>query len=243
MAGGSEKAFFTNIDKGSEVFHVQFNPKELKLDEKAIWKPSGEQQTQKPLLTYEKGQPGSMSMDLIFDSTDDGSNCYDSHVKKLRAFLCTTVTKEDKDGNEIKRPPYLRFTWGGFNFECVLESLTTQFMMFKPDGTPLRAKVTVGLKERRRGNMGGSGNSGVTLSAMGSMFSEADNVKTTQVQEGDTMSSVSQRSGGDMRDMSNANGVDDPMNPPVGDTMVVPADSQQADVLAAQNQSQPPQNW
>lgn len=242
-AGGSEKAFFTNVDKGSEVFHVQFNPKELKLDEKAIWKPSGEHQEERPLLTYEKGDPSSLSVELIFDSTDTGSNCYDSHVKKLRAFLTTTVEKTDAQGNKVKRPPYLRFTWGGFNFECVLETLGVQFLMFKPDGTPLRAKVTVGLKERERGRMGGSGNAGVKLSAMGSMFSGADNVKTTTVQQGDTMSSVADRSGGDVRDMSEANNVDDPMNPPVGQQMVVPADSQQAAVLGAQNKSEAPNNW
>ena len=53
--GGSEKAFFTNVDLGGEIFHVQFNPKELKLDEKAIWADSGEHQADRPLLTYEKG--------------------------------------------------------------------------------------------------------------------------------------------------------------------------------------------
>lgn len=242
MAAGSEKAFFTNIDEGG-VFYVQFNPQELKLDEKAIWKPSGEHQADKPLLTYEKGQPSTLTMELVVDSTDDGSNCYNSHVKKLRAFLSSTVEKTDAQGNEVKRPPFLRFTWGGFTFDCVLETLGVQFMMFKPDGTPIRAKVTVGLKERKRGNMGGSANGKVTLSAMGSMFSSADNVQTTTVQDGDTMSSVSQRSNADMRDMANANNVDDPMNPPVGQQMVVPNDSDQAAVLGAQNKQQAPSNW
>ncbi len=115
--------------------------------------------------------------------------------------------------------------------------------MFKPDGTPLRSKVSVGLKERTRGAMGGSKGSKVTLTAMGSMFSGADDVKTTTVQDGDTMSNVAQRSGGDMRQMSNANNVDDPMNPPVGDQMVVPANDDQADVIGAQNRSNPPNNW
>ena len=242
MAGGSEKAYITNIDQG-DTFHVQFNPKELKLDEKAIWKPSGEHQTDKPLLTYEKGQPSSLSMELIFDSTDDGSNCYDSHVKKLRALLCTTVNLTDAQGNDVSRPPYLRFQWSNFSFECVLESLGVQFLMFKPDGTPLRAKVTVGLKERKRSNLGGSSSGGVTLSAMGSMFSGADNVKTTTVQQGDTMSSVSQRSGGDMREMAEANNVDDPMNPPVGENLVVPANGDQAAVMGAQGRSEAPNNF
>ena len=39
------KAFFTNVDTGG-VFYAQFNPKEFKLDEKAIWKASDEHDEQ-----------------------------------------------------------------------------------------------------------------------------------------------------------------------------------------------------
>ena len=65
-SGGNEfgKAFFTNVDK-DKTFYVQFNPKEFKLDESAAWKPSDEHENDKPLLTYEKGNPTSVSMELI----------------------------------------------------------------------------------------------------------------------------------------------------------------------------------
>ncbi len=145
----SSKAFFTNVDTGS-VFFVQFNPKEFKLDEKAMWKASDEHEADKPLLTYEKGEPTVVGMDLLFDSTDDGSNVYQRFVVPLRDFLTSDVPVTDADGNETKRPPYCLFTWGSFNFECVVEKVSCVFLMFKPDGTPLRAKVSVGLKERNR---------------------------------------------------------------------------------------------
>ena len=87
MAGDAyDKAFFTNTDT-NEVFYVQFNPKEFKLDEKATWKASDEQEATKPLLTYEKGEPTTVSMDLAFDSTDTGANVYDDYVIPLRDFL------------------------------------------------------------------------------------------------------------------------------------------------------------
>ena len=56
MAGDAyNKAFFTNTDT-SEVFYVQFNPKEFKLDEKANWKASDERQEHAPLTL-----PGTLS--------------------------------------------------------------------------------------------------------------------------------------------------------------------------------------
>lgn len=241
MVGGSEKAFITNVDAGS-VFYVQFNPKELKLDEKAIWTDAGEQQADTPLLTYEKGQASTLNMDLVFDSTDDGSNCYDSHVKKLRAFLSTSVELTDDHGKKISRPPYLCFTWGTFNFDCVVESIGVQFLMFKPDGSPLRALVTLGLKQLEIRDMGGSAGSSVMLSAMGTMLSGGGDVSTTVVQQGETLSSIAARTGTDMRDLAAANGVDDPMNPEVGSTMVCPGNSDLAGVLEAQNMSTAPSN-
>jgi len=243
-SGGSEKAFFTNADLSSEVFYVQFNPKEFKLDEKAAWKDSGEHENARPLLTYEKGEPTKCGMELIFDTTDSGENCYEVHVKKLRAYLQTSVDVEDPEGDQAKRPPYLTFTWGAFNFDCVVESIATTFLMFKADGTPLRAKVTLGLKERQRGDLGGSGNTSVTLSALGTMFSGPPEAAVTRtIREGDTATSIAAEYNADARDVSAANGWSNPMEPPVGETAVIPGDPQLAQVLAQQQLAQQPGNW
>ena len=56
-------------------------------------------------------------------------------------------------------------------------------------------------------------------------------VSTYTVQDGDTLSSIEQKTGGDMRDIAEANQIEDPMNPPVGETVVVPSDAEQAAVL------------
>jgi LysM repeat protein len=247
-SGGSEKAFFTNAEKTSEVFYVQFNPKEFKLDDKAAWKDSPEHENTQPLLTYEKGDPTKVAMELYFDTTDaeEGKdNCYEVYVKKLRSFLQTTIEDKDKENNQTKRPPYLTFQWGkSFKFECVLESISTTFLMFKADGTPLRAKVSLALKERQKDDLGEATNSAVTLTAMGSMFSgSSDAAKTTTVQEGDTANSIAAKTGGDARDIAAANGWSDPANPPVGETAVIPADSELATVLAQMQLGSQEGNW
>lgn len=228
------KAFFTNVDTQS-VFYVQFNPKDFKLDEKANWKASDEHESDKPLLTYEKGEPTTVSMDLIFDSTDTGDNVYNTYVMPLRDFLTSDVNQTDQEGDKMTRPPYCKFTWGSFTFDCVVEKVSATFMMFKPDGTPLRAKVNVGLKERQRNVPGGS-DPQVMLTALGSMVSGSGTNATTYTSiDGDTTTSIAHRFGANPKDVALANNIDDPMDIRPGTRLVIPANSQLAQVLAKQS--------
>lgn len=242
-SGGSSKAFFTNVDAGG-TFHVQFNPKEFKLDEKASWKASDEHEHDKPLLTYEKGEPTTVSMDLIFDSSDTGSNVYDTYVKQLRSFLTSYIVITDPEGDVSKRPPYVTFTWGSFNFDCIVEKVGATFLMFKPDGTPIRAKVSIGLKERARPSFQTGTNQQLTLSAMGTMFTGgAGNSSTYTVQEGDTVTGIAAQTGSSANDIAVANNISDPMNPTPGQELVIPANSELAAVLAAQSLGDQAGNW
>jgi LysM repeat protein len=236
------KAFFTNVDTQS-VFYVQFNPKEFKLDEKANWKASDEQEAHKPLLTYEKGEPTTISMDLIFDSTDSGLNVYDTYVMPLRDFLTSDVDVTDKENDKATRPPFCKFTWGSFTFDCVVDKVSATFLMFKPDGTPLRAKVQLGLKERTRDVPGGS-DPQVMLTALGSMVSGSrTNASTYTTIPGDTTTSIAQRFNASPQDIALANNIPDPMEIPPGTRLVIPANSQLAQVLAKQSLQHTPAYW
>jgi Contractile injection system tube protein len=46
------------------------------------------------------------------------------------------------DGS-IHSPNYVQLAWGSFLFNCRLSSLDLNYTLFKPDGTPLRARATV----------------------------------------------------------------------------------------------------
>lgn len=43
----------------------------------------------------------------------------------------------------IHRPNYVKLSWAQLQFQCVLTSLKITYTLFKPDGTPIRAKVAV----------------------------------------------------------------------------------------------------
>ena len=42
---------------------------------------------------------------------------------------------------KIHSPYFLRLSWGTLQFECRLQQLNIQFTLFKPDGSPLRARA------------------------------------------------------------------------------------------------------
>lgn len=46
---------------------------------------------------------------------------------------------------DIHSPPYLNVTWGHVSVNCRFVSMTVDYILFKPDGVPLRAKVNMEL--------------------------------------------------------------------------------------------------
>ncbi|MEZ4318041.1 MAG: LysM peptidoglycan-binding domain-containing protein [Myxococcota bacterium] len=242
------KAYFENADRRGQKFFVQFNPKELKLEDTASWKSSDEQGKPQPLLTYEKGEAAALTMDLIFDTTDQGGASIQPRIDALRAFLNTSIPVQNA-GGQSKRPPYIDFHWKSFSFQGVCEKVAASILMFKADGTPVRAKVTVTLKERQvesgNGSTSISAGSGVTLSSMGTMFSGAGvSATTTTVGPNQTLSQAAAAANTDVRTLAKANPqISDPMNVPAGTQLVVPGNPQLAQVLANQALGQSPANF
>ena len=57
----------------------------------------------------------------------------------------------DEAEKDEKRPAQVMITWGGLpEFEGVIESIGAKYTMFLPSGTPVRATVTVKMKEANR---------------------------------------------------------------------------------------------
>ncbi len=256
MAGGHKKASFTNLDAGAS-FQVQFNPKEFKLDETAAWKDSDEFQQEKPLLTFDRGKPSVVTMELIFDTTDTGECVELMFVREVRSLLSVTV-EETKDGKTIKRPPHVKFEWKDFTFDCIVEKVSVTYLMFKADGTPLRAKVNVTLKQRKLETIQTLWTNVDPLSAMESMLEgsgtakgngddEQDgtelSAKQGEVGEGETANQIAHKYGQeDWRPIAAANNWNNPMEPPPGPA-VIPSDAVAASIFTHLNNSESPANW
>lgn len=86
-------------------------------------------------------KPGSVTFDLIFDSTllIDGKRGK-AAWKQIQTLhnVCINVNSKSH------APNYLKLTWGEFQLKGIMSSLSVTYELFESDGTPLRAKATCG---------------------------------------------------------------------------------------------------
>jgi hypothetical protein len=116
---------------------------------------------------------------------------------------------------ELHAPPIVAFSWDTQVFKGVLESLNISYVLFTPDGVPLRAKLSVTLKEYRP----------AAVQFRESPTFSPDFDKTFVVRRGDTLSGIAGQVYRDpslWREIARANGIEDPRLIRPGDALRVP---------------------
>jgi nucleoid-associated protein YgaU len=140
-----QKAKIVNLNNQQSIV-CHFNPDTFSLDRTINWNAASKTGGDYPDLAFSGGQAGDLTMTLLFDTTNTGDD-----VRNAYAAL-VTMSKVDQSKKDAKtdkgEPPRCRFEWGKFlTFEAVITKLGEKFLMFKADGTPLRAEVTVTFKQ------------------------------------------------------------------------------------------------
>src|SRR5215510_14019652 len=123
-----------NLDKKCQV---QFNPETLKVSfANQVATPSGTgDQKGTPARQFVGAGTTKLSLQLWFDVSD------------LTAKVAYFITpKPDKDKF---LPPGVRFIWGSFQFDGIMESMEESLEFFSSDGRPLRASVTINLTQQK----------------------------------------------------------------------------------------------
>lgn len=130
---------FTNKVSGVN-YTVMINPESLKVDRTVKYSNKQALNSSAPSQKYESSSGSAMNIDLVIDCTgivDDSRTDLPSEIKKLQKVVY-------EYNGKIHRPNYVRITWGkNFSFDGVLTSFNTTYTLFKPDGTPLRAKIAI----------------------------------------------------------------------------------------------------
>ncbi|MEJ2457620.1 MAG: hypothetical protein P8Y58_05515 [Novosphingobium sp.] len=85
-----------------------------------------------------------VSFELIFDATGaipvpQGQSYNNGIADGISQFTALAATM---NGN-IHSPNYLVLAWAQLQFQCVLSSMDIKYTLFRPDGTPLRARMAV----------------------------------------------------------------------------------------------------
>ena len=123
---------------------VQFNPTTLKLSMNNSIDVAHQRGRQ--VQQYKGTSSTTLTMDLIYDTADEGSD--DNPVDVRRKTQEVSKFLLPSGAQSKTSPPRVRFHWGTFVFDGVMASLTEDLEHFSPHGTPLRAKCSISIKEQ-----------------------------------------------------------------------------------------------
>jgi nucleoid-associated protein YgaU len=207
---------------------VLFNPTEYATTKAAQFAEHAVPGLDAPIVQFVRGQAETMNLDLFFDTSDPGE---DGRPRPVTAetdkFYRLVWVRGDKHA-----PPICWFSWGavGFpgsfldedigsqrrhGFRCVVDSVQQRFTYFAPDGVPLRAVLTVRLREYR------------TLSEQLDRLNRqsADHTRYHTVRQRETLAGIAAAVYGDpsgWRRIAAENNLSDPMELAAGTLLVIP---------------------
>jgi len=92
---------------------------------------------------FNRISPEKITFELVFDVTGAIPTTVQNVSTEITTFLNTVYTY---NGN-IHSPNYLELSWGTFLFRGRLISLDINYTLFRPDGSPLRAKANVSFEQ------------------------------------------------------------------------------------------------
>ncbi|NRB36752.1 MAG: LysM peptidoglycan-binding domain-containing protein [Rhodobacteraceae bacterium] len=197
------KLSFQRIDaKGTpygDTLSVQFNPTELSFAKTAQFADIAIPGLPMTISQFVRGNAETLSLELLFDGTEGGMGedtpGVTEDVNQFHKFV-------QIDGDR-HAPPLVRISWGAHfpgnayangmepegHFDAQVLSVGRKFTLFAPDGAPLRAVVSLSLKEY------------VSLSQQIAKvnYRSPDHTRTHVVQEGETLPLIAHEAYGDGR--------------------------------------------
>jgi hypothetical protein len=198
---------------GGDELHCAFNPSEYTISKSAEWRgtPSSGARTA-PTPEFVGTRPRNLRMKLLFDAWASGEDSVGAAVDQLLEW-CNPTSSSITQGRPS--PPILAFAWGqNAFFDAYLQSVDAQYTMFKPDGTPLRATVTVALVEVPNEPAGQNPTSGSRAGR-----------RTVRLVAGESLHSIAYREYGSAelwRGLAAENGIDDPLRVRPGTSINIP---------------------
>jgi nucleoid-associated protein YgaU len=197
----------TQPNQQEESFEFCFNPTEYQIQKSNNFAEIPIPGLESPPIQFVRGASEKLTLELLADTSDTLDDVRVVYVNRLRSLL--------NINSELHAPPIVRFAWGKQEFRGVVESLNITYVLFTPDGIPLRAKLSLALKEYRP----------VEVQVKSMAKSSPDVEKTWVVRRGDTLSGIAAavyREPGLWRAIAAANGIRDPRALQPGSVLTLP---------------------
>lgn len=205
---------YLKLESGEQI-DCWFNPAEYTITKSNKWKVEPVVGQGLPTAQFGGGDAQKLTLELLFDDSDRT----DGDVRDItnRLFAAMAVDQSFASGKNSGRPPMIEFGWGATTtFKAVCDSLSVQYLLFRPNGTPVRAKAKVSLIQAEP--TVGKGPQNPTTRGAGGL-------RTHVVRDGDSIQGIAHAAYGDptqWRRIAEANGIDDPLSLPRGSVLSIP---------------------
>ncbi len=140
---------------------VMFNPSSYSVDSSAEYSPATDLSARMDFLQFSKLSARTLSFDLYFDTVNGSTGMSDimsgvsaqlkelffSGAEDVRPMISKLHKLIELQNNDEAVPPVVDFQWGSFRFRGVITSMKEKYEMFLPDGRPVKATVSVTMRE------------------------------------------------------------------------------------------------
>jgi LysM repeat protein len=199
------------VEDSDTVLTVDYTPEEYTLNNENTFAVQNVPGLGSPIVQFVNGGQRTLEVELFFDTYDTPT----LPKADVRGQTGPVLGLLDIDG-ERHAPPILRVTMASLDLRCVLSRVTEKFLMFMPDGVPVRARLNCTFIEVVDPELG----------AKAANLQTADFSKAHVVVRGETLSAIAAARYDDparWRPIALANELANPRELEVGQTLRIPA--------------------
>lgn len=189
------------------IIPLCFNPTEFQLQKANNFADIAIPGLESPPIQFVRGNAEKLTVEALVDTSDTLEDVRERYVNKIRGLLNIK--------GELHAPPIVRFVWSRQEFKGVIESLNITYVLFTPEGVPLRAKLSLTLKEYRP----------VEIQVKSQPKTSPDLEKNWVVRRSDTLSGIAAavyRDASVWREIAKANQIQDPRKLAPGLVLTLP---------------------
>lgn len=213
-------ATFARQINNDRAVTVQFNPETLKVSfSNQVQQPQGGGDQRGPQAQQFVGAGTTkLALQLWFDvsALEAGSQ---NDVRRLTQKVAYFITPKRNPRSRTQLiPPAVRFLWGTFKFDGIVDSLEESLEFFSPDGRPLRAVLSLSISQQQITEYGfGAAGAGAGAAAGGAAATPGT-APLAQATIGSTLAGIVAAAGlgGDWQKIAAGNGIEDPLRLPTG---------------------------
>lgn len=140
------KAELENLEN-REIFVCRFNPTDFTVEKTNTISAQAAKGKNVPKSEFGGGGARTLNLKLLFDVSESATGNLIPRMGELQKLMMAAEETENPKTSRA-RPPRVVFRWGNYlSFPALITKLSIQYTLFRDDGSPIRAMVTLSLQE------------------------------------------------------------------------------------------------